>query len=126
MGEAFEERITDLRYGIIGINVWSGWGFTIPYVSWGAYPGNTLDQVGSGIGVMHNARLVAGVERTVLRGPFRPFPRSLARGEFALSPKPPWFVTSRTSRSTAVALTGFSARPSWWRLPGLVIRAMFG
>ena len=33
-------------------------------------------------------------------GPFRPLGRSLLAGEFHISPKPPWFVTSRTGRRT--------------------------
>ncbi|MEO6512948.1 MAG: hypothetical protein ABIO16_18260, partial [Nocardioides sp.] len=82
-----------------------------------AFPGHTLEDVQSGIGVVHNAFLLADVERTVVRGPFRPFPRSAVRGEFALSPKPPWFVSTRTARTTGELLTRFAAKPSWAKLP---------
>ena len=49
---------------------------------------------------MHNALLLDAPERTVVTGPFRPFPRSVAHGEFALFPKPPWFVTARSAATT--------------------------
>ncbi|WP_454197166.1 aldehyde dehydrogenase family protein [Nocardia sp. Marseille-Q1738] len=123
MGSDFDEAIADLRYGTIGINVWSALGFLVPGLPWGAYPGHTLDAVGSGIGVVHNAYLVDGTERAVLSGPFRPFPRSIAHGEFALSPKPSWFVTAKSGARTSRKLTDYAGRPSWLRLPGIVASA---
>src|SRR5690606_9786621 len=74
-GSGFERAIAELRYGSIAINAWTAFGFITPTLTWGAFPGNTLDDVGSGIGVVHNALLLDGVERSVVRGPFRPFPR---------------------------------------------------
>ncbi len=90
----------------------------------------------SGIGVVHNAFLLREIERTVVRGPFRPFPRSVVGGEFALTPKPPWFVSVRSARRTGQLLTRFSAAsslrasPVWvrtvriQRTPGPPSRAM--
>lgn len=76
----------------------------------GSVPRNTLDDVGSGIGVVHNALLLDGVERSVVRGPFRPFPRSLSpSGRRTILPKPPWFVSSRTGASVSAGLTRFRA-----------------
>lgn len=123
MGSAFELAIADLRYGTIGINVWSAIGFLIPALSWGAYPGNTLDNVGSGIGFVHNSHLLKNIERSVITGPFRPFPRSVAKGEIALSPKPAWFVTAKTAKSVAQQLTRFAADPSLGKLPGIFSQA---
>jgi len=41
-----------------------------------------------------------------MRGPFRPFPRSLgARNRFSVLPKPPWFVDARTGTAVAEGLT---------------------
>ncbi|SDP08943.1 aldehyde dehydrogenase (NAD(P)+) [Actinacidiphila guanduensis] len=59
----------------------------------------------------------------MLRGPFRPFPRSFAVGEFALFPKPPWFVTARTAATTGRRLTRFAVKPSWSRLPAVFASA---
>lgn len=112
MGIAFENTLADLRYGTIGINVWSGIGFLIPSLSWGAFSGNTLENVGSGIGIVHNSHLVERTERSVIWGPFRPFPRSFINGEIAFSPKPAWFVTARSAKETAQKLTQFSIKPS--------------
>ena len=123
MGPEFDEAVAELRYGTIGVNVWSALGFLVPGLPWGAYPGHTLDAVGSGIGVVHNAHLVEGTERAVLTGPFRPFPRSVLHGEFALSPKPPWFVTARRGTRTSRKLTDYARRPSWPRLLGVVASA---
>ncbi|WP_330230606.1 hypothetical protein OHA40_32450 [Nocardia sp. NBC_00508] len=123
MGRDFDEAIAELRYGTIGINVWSAMGFLVAGLPWGAYPGHTLDAVGSGIGVVHNAYLVDGPERAVLSGPFRPFPRTMVNGEFALSPKPSWFVTAKNAARTSRKLTGYAGQPSWLRLPGIVASA---
>ncbi|WP_447500235.1 aldehyde dehydrogenase family protein [Acinetobacter oleivorans] len=112
MGSAFENSLADLRYGTIGINVWSAIGFLIPSLSWGAFAGNTLENVGSGIGIVHNSHLVERTERSVIWGPFRPFPRSFINGEIAFSPKPAWFVTARSAKDTAQKLTQFSIKPS--------------
>lgn len=126
MGAAFDRTLADLRYGTIGINVWSAIGFLIPGLSWGAYPGNTLGDVGSGIGIVHNAHLLDNVERSVVNAPFRPFPRSIRHGELALSPKPGWFVTAKTAKATAELLTRFSASPSALKLPGIFRQAFRG
>ncbi|MEO6789654.1 MAG: aldehyde dehydrogenase family protein [Ornithinibacter sp.] len=119
LGGGFEEAIARLEYGTIAINAWTGVGFLTANATWGAFPGHTLEDVQSGIGVVHNAFLLADTERTVVRGPFRPFPRSAVGGEFALSPKPPWFVSARSSRRTGELLTRFAAKPSWAKLPGI-------
>ncbi|WP_418060749.1 aldehyde dehydrogenase family protein [Pimelobacter simplex] len=123
MGAAFEEVLAELRYGTIGINVWSAFGFLLPGLTWGAYPGNTLRDVGSGIGIVHNAHLLEDVERSVVSGPFRPFPRSILGGELSLSPKPAWFMTAKSAREVGERLTRFAARPTWKRLPGIVTHA---
>ncbi|BDU04450.1 aldehyde dehydrogenase family protein [Nocardia cyriacigeorgica] len=126
LGAAFDDMIEDLRYGTIAINAWTGVGFLTPTATWGAFPGHTLDDVQSGIGVVHNAWLIDRVQRTVVRGPFRPAPRSLLKGELAISPKPPWFVGNKTAASTGKLLTGFAADPGWTRLPMIFASALRG
>ncbi|MBN9192444.1 aldehyde dehydrogenase family protein [Microbacterium sp.] len=106
LGAGFERAIADLRYGGIAINTWTGIVFATPILTWGAFPGGTLDDVSSGIGVVHNTLLLDHVERSIMRGPFRPFPRSIGgRSRFSVLPKPPWFVDSRTSTPVAEGLT---------------------
>lgn len=123
LGSGFDTAIADLRYGTIAINSWTGLGFLAAGASWGAFPGHTLDNVQSGIGVVHNAFLLDHTERTVVTGPFRPFPRSAVHGEFALFPKPPWFVTARSASRTGRLLTQFAQKPSWLKMPGIFLSA---
>jgi len=128
LGDDFERAIADLRYGDIAINGWTGFAFITPTLSWGAYPGGTIEDVGSGIGVVHNALLLADVERSVVRGPFRPFPRSLGAlrgsGRFTILPKPPWFVSSRTGAAVSEGLTRFRARGGVLALLRTLIQAL--
>jgi aldehyde dehydrogenase (NAD(P)+) len=126
LGSGFDDAIAQLHYGCIAINAWTGVGFGTATATWGAYPGNTVDDVQSGIGVVHNALLLENAERTVVRGPFRPSPRSLVNGELSISPRPPWFVTNRTAATTGQALTEFAAQPSWARLPKIFASALRG
>lgn len=126
LGQRFEDALAELRYGCIAVNTWTGLGFLTAAGSWGAFPGHTLDDVQSGIGLVHNALLLPDPERTVVRGPFRPSPRSLLNGEMTISPKPPWFVTNRTAAGTGRALTAFAANPSPLKLPGIFASALRG
>jgi aldehyde dehydrogenase (NAD(P)+) len=123
LGAGFEQAVARLRYGTIAINAWTGVGFLSAAAPWGAFPGHTLSDVQSGIGVVHNALLLDDVERTVVRGPFRPFPHSIVHGEWALLPKPPWFMSARSGALTARLLTEFAARPSVRKLPGILAAA---
>lgn len=113
LGAGFDRAIAALRYGSIAINGWTAFGFITPTMTWGAFPGSTIADVGSGIGVVHNALLLDRVERSVIRGPFRPFPRSLpvvnGGGRLTILPKPPWFVSARTGATVSEGLTRFRA-----------------
>lgn len=126
LGTGFEQALANLRYGTIAINAWTGLGFLTARAPWGAFPGHTLQDAQSGIGVVHNGLLLDQVERTIIRGPFRPFPRSILTGMMTFSPRPPWFVSNRTSATTGRRLTRFAAKPTWLRLAGVVVSALRG
>ncbi|MFF8375828.1 aldehyde dehydrogenase family protein [Streptomyces sp. NPDC015661] len=126
LGPALDEAIAELRYGTVALNAWTGVGYLTATATWGAYPGHTLDDVQSGIGVVHNALLLDGPERTVVRGPFHPAPRALLHGRTTLSPKPPWFVTHRTAATTGRLLADFAAEPRWTALPKIFASALRG
>lgn len=81
MGDKFDHLVEKLRYGTIAINAWTGVGYLTPTATWGAFPGHKRNDIQSGTGVVHNAFLLDRPERTVVRGPFRPAPRSVFRGE---------------------------------------------
>lgn len=123
----FERAVADLHYGTVAVNAWTAFGFLTPTATWGAYPGGTLDDAPSGIGIVHNAFLLDQVERTVVRGPFRPFPRSATsalRG-YGLSvlPKPPWFVTSRTGAAVCEGFTRFRIDGNWAAMSVVLVKA---
>ncbi|MFD5179761.1 aldehyde dehydrogenase family protein [Nocardia sp. NPDC058379] len=126
LGPAFDDAIENLRYGTIAVNAWTGLAFGIARAAWGAYPGHTLADIQSGTGVVHNALLLDDVERTVVRGPFRPAPRALLSGMFTLSPKPPWFVTNRTAVATGRDLVEFYARRRYAKLLKIFYSALSG
>ncbi|HTW85673.1 MAG TPA: aldehyde dehydrogenase family protein [Candidatus Sulfotelmatobacter sp.] len=124
LGPAFDDAVAALRYGCVAINTWPGVGFLLPTATWGAYPGNTLADVGSGIGVVHNAFLFDRPQKTVVRAPFAPFPRSLGDGEPTLLPTPPWFVTHRRADSVARKMFAYTAKPSLPRMAATALAAM--
>ena len=126
LGADFDRAIAALRYGGIGINAWVGAAFLLPRAAWGAHPGHSYTDVQSGIGVVHNALMFDKPLKTVLSAPFHPFPRSIRSGESTLFPKPPWFLTNKTSESTARKLTEFAAAPSASKLPALFASALRG
>jgi aldehyde dehydrogenase (NAD(P)+) len=90
-----DEAVAALRYGCVAVNIWSGVGFLLPTVPWGAYPGNTPDDIRSGIGVVHNSRLFSCSQKSVLYAPFAPPWAGL---------KPPWFFTHRSQAEIGLAL----------------------
>ncbi|MBU9762376.1 aldehyde dehydrogenase family protein [Mycobacterium sp. TNTM28] len=126
LGDTFERLVATLRYGTIAINAWTGVGYLTPTATWGAFPGHRRNDIQSGTGVVHNAFLLDRPERTVVRGPFRPAPRSILRGEWSLSPKPPWFVNNRTSATTGRLLVDFAGAPGWAKLPAIFASALRG
>ncbi len=127
LGAGFERAVAELRYGTVAVNAWTAFGFLTPTATWGAFPGGTLEAAPSGIGIVHNAFLLADVERTVVRGPFRPFPRSLPslvrRGRFSALPKPPWFVTARTGATVSEGFTRFRIHGDWAAMTATLLRA---
>lgn len=126
LGRSFDAMIEALHYGTVAVNAWTGVGYLTPHATWGAFPGHTLADVQSGIGVVHNGFLIEKPERTVVRGPFRASPRSLVGGELSISPKPPWFVNNRTAATTGRLLAGFPSKPSWAKLPAIFVSALRG
>lgn len=130
LGAGFDRAIVDLHYGTVAINAWTAFGFLTPTATWGAYPGGTIADAPSGMGVVHNAFLLEGVERTVVHGPFRPFPRMVSSvvGARSLShgsvlPKPPWFVTSRTGATVCEGFTRFRMDGNWAKMSVVLVKA---
>ncbi len=126
LGPAFEQAVADLRYGCVAVNAWTGVGFLLAQTSWGAYPGHARDDIGSGVGVVHNTFLFDRPQKSVVRAPFAPFPRSVATGEWTILPKPPWFVTNKQAHNVGRRLVQFEVRPGMRHLPGIFADALRG
>lgn len=122
----FEEIIAELRYGAIAINAWTGLAFLSTACPWGAFPGHTLKDVGSGVGFAHNTFMFDRPQRVVVQAPWRPFPRNLMSGKTSLLPRPPWFVTNRRQHIVGKLLTRFQHNPAWLKLPRIFVNALMG
>lgn len=125
-GEALEQAIADLRYGAVGVNAWSAFGFLASRAAWGAFPGNTVEDIQSGTGFVHNALLFDKPQKNVIRAPFRAFPRSARHLGTTMAVRPPWFVSNSTATQTARRFTQFVADPKPQRLPALFASALRG
>ena len=126
LGPEFENLLSELKYGSIGVNIWTGAGYLLTHTSWGAYPGHTIDDIQSGIGYVHNTGLFDKPEKSIVCGSFYPFPRGIWHGSFALLPKPPWFLSHRKGHKLSEKLTKFSAKPRIWNLPAIFFDAFTG
>ena len=123
---ALESAINDLRYGTIAVNSWVGVAFAMNRGTWGAFPGNPRNDIASGTGVVHNSLMLEGTERTVVRGAFAPFPRTLRQGVVHTEPTPPFFVTNRQAAHLGELLTEAAVSGSRKTLPAIVATAMRG
>lgn len=109
-----ERAIAQLRYGNIGINAWTGMNFLLSALTWGAFPGNPLSDIGSGRGIVHNAYLFDYPQKSVVYAPFH------------IRPKPIWFANHRTLQQVARRYVEFLASPNWGRFAQVAIAALRG
>ncbi|MED5463934.1 MAG: aldehyde dehydrogenase family protein, partial [Myxococcota bacterium] len=107
-----EEAIANLRYGGIGINCWAGLIYGLCVTTWGAYPGNSLEDIRSGRGTVHNTYLFDYPEKSVVRAPF------------VIRPKPVWAAGHRKLPEVAKRLTEFEADPSLVKLSRIIGNAI--
>ncbi|MCB1033838.1 MAG: aldehyde dehydrogenase family protein [Acidobacteria bacterium] len=110
--KAFDRAIANLRFGTVSINHWAGVNFGMMTTTWGAFPGHDLYDIQSGCGVVHNTLMFHKPQKTVLKGPFR------------TSPKPPWFVSHGNVHNLAETLADFETEPSVFKLPRLFWHAL--
>ncbi|MGH9379810.1 MAG: aldehyde dehydrogenase family protein [Thermoanaerobaculia bacterium] len=114
LGHNLEEAVADLNYGSVAVNHWAAVSFGLGATPWGAFPGHTLADAGSGIGWVHNTRLLARPQKSVVYGPFVP------------RPKPPWLVTHANALTASRRYFAFEAAPSPLRLAALALAAARG
>ncbi len=111
---AVDRALADLRYGTVSINHWAAVGYALASPPWGSIPGQTPADIQSGTGWVHNTFLFDRPEKTVVRSPFRVWP------------KPPWFVSHQTAGALAHDLAAFEADPGPLRVPSIFWHALRG
>jgi hypothetical protein len=114
LGTGLEDAVAALRYGGVAVNTWSSALFGLATTTWGAYPGNRAEDVGSGIGLVGNSLFLDHPQKSV------------AYGTFLQWPKPPWWPGHRSLRELGQRWTAFEAAPSWAKLAGFGITAARG
>lgn len=112
--QALDRCIAGLRYGTLCVNTWPGLAFGLGAPSWGAFPGHTLHDAGSGIGHVHEPLMIDQVKRSVVRAPFRPGRRA------AFDPG------HRQLLALGRAWAKYEAKPSLFRLAALAWPALRG
>jgi acyl-CoA reductase-like NAD-dependent aldehyde dehydrogenase len=112
LSAAVERAIAALRYGVVGVNAWTGYLFAFVTPPWGAYPGSSLSDIQSGSGWVHNTPMLEGIEKAVLRHPI------------TATPKPPYFPSHRSAHVLMPRMTALEENSSWMRFPGVMAAAM--
>ena len=112
--QEFDTAIANLKYGAIGVNIWSGMIFYFGTTTWGAYPGNTPADIGSGSGFVHNSYLFDHPQKSVVYAPFRIFPT------------PAWFANHKNLLNMSRQLLKLEAYPNLLNLPPVVLAALLG
>jgi len=111
---AIDTAVRDLRYGSVCVNVWPAVAYGLGTLPWGGHPSGTLENVGSGLGVGHNALFLRDIEKTVLRAPLAAFP------------KPLWYPDHRTLDRVANGFCDFEAERGALRAAKLAMAALRG
>ena len=114
LSRAFEDAVAELRYGAVSINHWAAIVYGLVVTPWGAHPGHPPTDIQSGTGVVHNTLMFDRVQKTVVRAPFKAWP------------KPPWFLSHERGYEIGKRLTFFEAAPAAWKLPAIFGNALAG
>ncbi|MCB9735427.1 MAG: aldehyde dehydrogenase family protein [Deltaproteobacteria bacterium] len=114
VADALERAIDGLRYGTVVVNHFPGLAYALTTTPWGGAPGQPATDIQSGRGFVHNTLLLDHPEKTVVRGPFRPFP------------KPPWWLGHKRALDVARGLVDLEAEPSLWKLARVVRAGLRG
>jgi aldehyde dehydrogenase (NAD(P)+) len=72
---ALTRAIDELRYGTVAVNYWPAIGYGTGTPPWGGHPSASLKDAQSGMGFVHNALMLEHIQKVVLRGPLRRFPK---------------------------------------------------
>ncbi len=106
---AIDRAIANLRYGTIGVNYWGAISYALIDATWGAFPGHTIDDIQSGIGVVHNTFMFSRPQKTVLRAPF-----NQGRNSIRL------LTSGKSALPLSRGLVRFEAQPTLGNLLGMI------
>jgi aldehyde dehydrogenase (NAD(P)+) len=109
---AVEKAIRELRYGAVAVNTWPAAVFALGSLPWGGHPSSTLQNIQSGLGWVHNTKMLEDIEKAVLRAPLTSFPPS------------PWMPGHRGVATLGRRLADFELAPSWLKIPAIAAAAM--
>ncbi len=113
IGAALDRAIGALRYGTVAVNIWGAYGFALG-PPWGGHPTATLADIQSGLGFVHNAAMLEGIEKTVLQQPI------------VNAPKPVHFPSHRSAATLGRRLARVEETGSWGRLAPVITAALRG
>ncbi len=106
-----DRAIADLEYGNIAVNCWSGVNYGLCTVPWGAFPKHTLQDIGSGIGMVHNTFMLDHPQKGVVKAPF------------TIAPTPAWFFDNKNLVGLGIQLLKFEKSPSMFNFIRTIIQA---
>lgn len=95
-----DRAIEELRYGAVGVNLWTGVVFGLASPPWGSFPHGSRTDIQSGTGFVHNTFMFDHPQKTVVRAPFR------------ISPTPAWFSDRRNLQELGVGLLEHEVSPT--------------
>lgn len=102
--DAIERAIRDLNYGLIAVNSLPTAGHFLGSLAWGGAPGFPLNNIQSGNMFVHNPFMYEGVQKSVIRGPFREAIKS------------PFIPTNPKMPKVTAKFHEFSKLPTWRNL----------
>lgn len=111
---AVDVAVAELRFGSVAVNHWPALSYAFVATTWGAFPGHETHDIRSGRGVVHNTFLFDAPEKSIVRGPFRAFP------------KPAWFHDHRTNHRIGPRLVDYYLAPSPAKLAPIVALGLIG
>jgi hypothetical protein len=110
--QAFQEALDELRYGSIVVNHWPGVGYGLGETTWGAHPGHTPEDIGSGVGRVHNCFMFDKAQKSVVYGPFRPML------------KLPWYFDHGRKGEVFSRMADMDHDPSLLRVPMIALHSL--
>jgi acyl-CoA reductase-like NAD-dependent aldehyde dehydrogenase len=106
--DALDQAVAGLRFGTVSVNELPNWALGFGYPTWGGYPGNSPEHIGSGIGTVGNAFLLDSPQKTVLTARFR-------------SPiKPAYTASNRTMAASVRGIVRLATTDDLRALPGVL------